>query len=180
MGTVEIRDATPADVPAITRLQNALLETTTVEWRYQRHTVDQRAEWLAEHEAEGHPVLVAEADGEVVGWAAYHEFRPVARWPGYRFTVENTVHVAESHWGAGVGRALMLELLERARAAGRHRMVAAVTGENEDSIRFHERLGFREVGRLGEVGSKLGRWLDVVFLQHDLDDRPTPPPDDEP
>jgi phosphinothricin acetyltransferase len=180
---ITIRDAVAADVPAITDIQNALLDTTTVEWRTEHHTPAEKSAWLRAHQHAGHAVLVAVDDttgdpGEVVGWAAYHEFRPTDRWPGYRFTVENTVHVREGHGGAGIGRSLMLELIERARAAGRHRLIAAVTAENEASVRFHERLGFVEVGRLGQVGSKLGRWLDVVFLQLDLDDAATPPPDD--
>lgn len=179
---ITIRDAVAADVPAITEIQNVLLDSTTVEWRREHHTVAEKSAWLRAHRHAGEAVLVAVDDGtgEVVGWADYHEFRPNNRWPGYRFTVENTVHVRQSHWGAGVGRDLMLELVERARAHGRHRLVAAITAENEASIRFHERLGFVEVGRLGEVGSKLGRWLDVVFLQLDLDDRATPPPDATP
>jgi phosphinothricin acetyltransferase len=177
---ITIRDAVAADVPAITEIQNVLLDTTTVEWRREHHTVSEKSAWLRAHQHAGEAVLVAEDDGVVVGWADYHEFRPNDRWPGYRFTVENTVHVRESHQGSGVGRALVLELIERARAHGRHRLIAAVTAENEASVRFHERLGFREVGRLGEVGSKLGRWLDVVFLQLDLDDRTTPPPDTTP
>jgi L-amino acid N-acyltransferase len=176
---ITIRDATEADVPAITDIQNALLATTTIEWTDQAHTVESRVRWLWDHEGAGYPVLVAVDDtsDEVVGWAAYGDFRDIERWPGYRFTVENTVHVRESHWSSGVGRALMLELIERARAHGRHSMVAAVTGENEASIRFHERLGFELVGRLPQVGSKLGRWLDVVFLHLPLDDRALPPPD---
>jgi phosphinothricin acetyltransferase len=177
---ITIRDAVAADVPAITEIQNVLLDTTTVEWRHEHHTVAEKSVWLRAHQHAGNAVLVAVDDERVVGWAAYHEFRPLDRWPGYRFTVENTVHVRQSHWGAGVGRMLMLELIERARAHGRHRLIAAVTAENETSVRFHERLGFVEVGRLGEVGSKLGRWLDVVFLQLDLDDRELPPPDDHP
>jgi len=182
MEGVTIRDATEGDVPAITDIQNALMATTTIEWTDTPHTVESRVRWLWDHERADHPVLVAidEVTDEVVGWCGYGDFRDVERWPGYRFTVEDTIHVRESHWGTGVGRDLMLELIERARKAGRHRMVAAITGENESSIRFHERLGFVEVGRLGEVGAKLGRWLDVVFLQLDLDARPDPPSDTAP
>jgi phosphinothricin acetyltransferase len=170
-----IRPATAADVPAITAIQNALISTTTIEWRDDLHTDSERGAWLERCEAEGFPVLVAEVDGAIVGFAAYGDFRDTAKWPGYRYVVEHTVHVREDQWGSGVGRALMGALLEHARAAGRHVMVGAVDGANEASIRFHERLGFTEVARLPQVGAKHGRWLDLVLLQVVLDERSRPP-----
>lgn len=119
-------------------------------------------------------VLVADDEGEVVGVAAYGWFRDVAKRPGYRFTVENTIHVREDRWGTGVGRQLMAELVAAARRSGKHTMVAAIDGANEASIRFHERLGFVEVARMPELGAKFGRWLDLVLLQLRLDDRSRP------
>jgi phosphinothricin acetyltransferase len=95
--------------------------------------------------------------------------------PTYRLTVENTIHVRADQWGAGVGRQLMETLLERATVAGLHVMIAAVDGENVSSIRFHERLGFRQVASMSEVGAKFGRWLDLVLLQRLLDESPAPP-----
>ena len=97
------------------------------------------------------------------------EFRNVAKWPGYRLTIEHTIHVREDHWGSGVGRQLMETLMQRARDMGKHVIVAAVSGENEGSIRFHERLGFVEVARMPEVGIKFDRWLELVLLQRTLD-----------
>jgi phosphinothricin acetyltransferase len=76
--------------------------------------------------------------------------------------------VAESHWGTGVGRAIVEALVERARDAGLHVIVAAVDGDNAGSIAFHERVGFTQVARMPEVGHKFGRWLDLVFLQRTL------------
>ena len=158
----------------ITSLQNALLSTTATEWTDVEHTTEERAAWLAAHDRRGEAVLVADVDGTVVGFAAYGDFRDSSKWPGYRLTVEHTVHVAESHWGTGVGRQLMEELMARATAAGKHVMVAGVDAANEGSIRFHERLGFIEVARMPEVGTKFGRWLTLVMLQRVLG------PDDPP
>lgn len=115
-------------------------------------------------------MLVAEkmvdgGDMVVVGFAAYGDFRGAGRWPGYRFTVENTVHVAEQVWGAGAGRALMEALIATATEQGMHVMVAAIDSDNEVSIRFHEQLGFVVVGRMPEVGRKFDRWLDLVLMQ---------------
>ena len=133
-------------------------------------TADDVLEWLRVHEV----VLVAEEQGEVVGVAAFGWFRDVVKWPGYRFTVENTVHVREDRWGSGVGEVLMLALIERARETGKHTMIAAIDSTNEASIRFHKRLGFVEVAHMPEVGAKFGRWLDLVLLQIRLDGQAAP------
>ena len=111
-----IRPATEADVPAITEIANALIATTSYEWTETPHTVAERRAWLAAQQADDRPVLVAD-DGGVVGWATYAEFRDTTKWPGYRFTVEHTIHVAASHWGQGTGRRLMEALIDRARRA---------------------------------------------------------------
>jgi phosphinothricin acetyltransferase len=175
MAEVTVRAATEADLPAIVELQNAFLSTTTIEWTDTAHTVPERAEWLQRQQAFHHPVLVATALDEVVGWCSFSDFRDSTKWPGYRFTVEHTVHVREDQWGTGVGRTLMTRLFESACSLGKHVMVGAVTGENEASIRFHERLGFVEVARMPHVGAKFGRWLDLVLLQRQLDELPLPP-----
>lgn len=176
MTTPVIRDAVEADLGAITELTNALIPTTTIEYTDTPHTVDGRREWYAARRARGFPVLVAEAgtDG-VIGYASYGDFRDAVARPGYRGTVEHTVHVAGSWWGGGVGRVLMTELIGRARAQHLHVMVGAIDAENAGSIRFHERLGFVEVARMPQVGQKFGRWLDLVFVQLLLDDAPAPP-----
>lgn len=166
---VSIRAATDDDVEAITSIYNATLETTTHEWTDTLHTVDEVRAWLRGRQAEGWPALVAVDDGEVVGWATYGDFRDSVRWPGYRFTVEHSIHVREDHWRTGVGRGLLAALEEHARAADKHVMVAGVDSENVGSIRFHERLGFVEVARMPEIGQKFGRRLDLVLLQRILD-----------
>jgi phosphinothricin acetyltransferase len=165
-----VRPATAADAVAIATLLNALLATTTIEWTSTPQTAEGILVWLDEHET----VLVAEERGEVVGVAAFGPFRDVVKRPGYRFTVENTIHVREDRWGSGVGRDLMRALVDQARDRGKHTMVAVMDGENAASIRFHERLGFVEVARMPELGAKFGRWLDLVLLQLRLDDRTAP------
>jgi L-amino acid N-acyltransferase len=171
---MEIRDALETDVPAIVDLRNALLSTTTIEWSETPHTVLEGTEWLRRQRAVGHPVLVAVVARDLVGWCSFGDFRDSAKWPGYRSTVEHTIHVREDNWGGGVGRALMSRLCDAAIARHKHVMVGAVTGENEASIRFHHRLGFVEVARMPQVGAKFGRWLDLVLLQKRLDDRERP------
>jgi len=165
---VTIRPATDGDVPAITEITNALLTTTTYEWTETLHTVEERRAWLASRQAGGWPVLVADDAGTVLGWTGYGEFRDSTKWPGYRFCVEHTIHVAQGHWSAGVGRRLMDALIRTAREAGLWAMVGGIDGTNERSIRFHERLGFREVARMPGIGEKAGKRLDLVLVQLDL------------
>ena len=107
-------------------------------------------------------IVVAELDGEVVGYASLSPFRPKA---AYRTTVENSVYVAESARGTGVGRALLEELIELADARGFHTIIAHIVGGHEASIALHHACGFRVVGTEREVGRKFGRWLDVCEMQ---------------
>jgi L-amino acid N-acyltransferase YncA len=167
---VLIRDARGPDLPEITKIYNALLETTTHEWTEELHTVEERSEWLAAKQASGHPALVAVEGDAVIGWATYGDFRDSRRWPGYRFTVEHSIHVREDQWGRGVGRMLIDALIERAQSQGKHVMVAGIDASNTGSIIFHERLGFFEVARMPEIGEKFGRRLDLVLMQRMLDD----------
>lgn len=171
---MNIRDANLDDVEAITELYNALIPTTAVAWTESLQSVDERRSWLARQADESFPVLVAVEGDQVVGFCAYGHFRGAGKWPGYSFTAEHTIHVAEAAWGTGVGRRLMTALIDRARTNGVHVLVAAIDGENDASVAFHERLGFLEVARMPQVGHKFGRWLDLILMQLVLDDRPYP------
>lgn len=163
-----IRPADQTDLPAILDLYNALIDSTTVAWTDKPDTLPQRQRWLADQEAAGFAVLVAEIDGAVAGFASYGSFRGEGKWPGYRHTVEHSIHVDEPYWGKGIGRALIDGLIDHARENQIHVMVGAVDADNVESIRFHERLGFVEVARMPEVGRKFDRWLDLVLLQRVL------------
>ncbi len=172
-GAISVRDARADDAASITRISNALIATTSIAWTEEPESLEDRVVWLSRQRDAGRPVLVAiDADSnpadEVVGFASYGDFRDSSKWPGYRYTVEHTVHVAESHWGRGVGRFLMDELCDRASAAGLHVMIGAIDGSNDASLRFHERIGFVEVARMPETGYKFGRWLDLVLMQRAL------------
>ncbi len=155
-------------MPALRDLYNALIPTTTVAWTDSLQTLRERQAWFRRQQRCGYPVLVAEVAGKVVGFTAYGSFRGSGKWPGYRHTVEHTVHVHEHYWGRGLGRSLLEALIERARANAVHVMVAAVDGANTDSIAFHERLGFATVARMPEVGRKFDRWLELVLMQRVL------------
>jgi L-amino acid N-acyltransferase YncA len=170
---VNWRDAA-ADAAPINAIYNDTVSTTTVAWTELHEPLSTRQAWLDEQRHRGNPVLVAERDHRVVGFASYDDFRDSAKWPGYRFTVEHTIHVHQDIRGEGVGGALLDALISLAADAGKHVMIGAVDGDNAGSIRFHERHGFTVVGRLPDVGFKFGRWLELVLMQRRLVS-PAPP-----
>jgi phosphinothricin acetyltransferase len=158
-----IRDASEADLPGILAIYNDAVEHTTAIWNETRVDLANRRDWLAERTAAGFPVLVALNDaGEVLGYASYGTWRSIE---GFRHTVEHSVYVRGDQRGQGLGPALMQALIQRARAAGLHVMVAAIEAENAASIRLHQRLGFVVTGQMPQVGRKFGRWLDLTFMQ---------------
>jgi phosphinothricin acetyltransferase len=162
---MDIRDAREDDLPALLAIYNDVIATSTAIYADVPVTLDSRRDWWGARVAQGYPVLVAADESGIVGFASFGDFRA---WPGYRFTVEHSVHVRADRRGAGVGSALMQPLIARASALGKHVMVAGVDASNAASIRFHERLGFERVAHFKEVGFKFGRWLDLVFLQRFL------------
>ncbi|APT88527.1 acetyltransferase [Corynebacterium frankenforstense DSM 45800] len=163
---MDIRDARAADVPAIVEIYNQAIREGDAVWRDEEVDVADRSAWLRDHQDRGQPVIVAEDDGEILGYACYSSFRGFS---GYDLTVENSVYLSPAAQGRGLGTTLMEELIDRARAAGMHVMVAGVTATNEASLRLHARLGFTEVARMPEVGRKFGNWLTLVYLQRILD-----------
>ena len=163
---MRIRPATTSDLPAVRELFNALIPTTTIAWRDDPATASEMAEWFAEQVDADHPVLVAEADDEVVGYTSWSTFRGGWRFPGYQLTVEDTIHVDGRHHRQGIGRALLVALIDEARRRGVHVVVAGLDSDNHDSIALHRAVGFVEVARMPEVGRKFERWLDLVLMQH--------------
>jgi L-amino acid N-acyltransferase len=166
---MRVREATPADVPAIRTLFNSLVRATTVAWRDEEASTDEMRDWFDDQHRAGHPVLVAELDDAIVGYTCWSTFRGGARLPGYRHTVEHTIHVDERHHGQGVGRALLTALIDEARRRHVHVVVAGIDADNLGSIAFHRALGFIEVARMPEVGRKFDRWLDLVIMQRIID-----------
>ena len=166
---IAVRDATPEDIPEVLAIYNQVMATSTALYREEPATLEAHQAWFRARTAAGYPVLVATDAAGVAGFASFGDFRP---WPGYRFTVEHSVHVRADRRGAGVGGALMQPLIARAAALGKHVMIAGVDAVNVASLRFHQRLGFVPVAHFREVGFKFGRWLDLMFLQRFLGDDP--------
>lgn len=161
-----IRAARPDDLPAILAIFNELVLNSTAVYTEEPVSLADRSAWYRERVEAGFPVLVAVAAGderEVLGFASYGPFR--GAWPGYRHTVEHSVHIRADRRGQGIGGALIQALFPLAQAAGVHVMLGVIDADNQGSLRLHQRLGFEQAGRLVQVGRKFGRWLDVVFVQ---------------
>jgi L-amino acid N-acyltransferase YncA len=161
-----IRPADDADLPAIADIYNEAVLNSTATFDVEPWTPQRRQQWLEERQ---HPyaVLLAERDGEVVGWAAFKAFGSK---PAYRHTVENAVYVRVERRGEGIGALLLARLLEVAAGNGFHSVIARIANDNPASVGLHHRFGFQRVGVEREVGYKFDRWLDVIVMQKLLTD----------
>jgi L-amino acid N-acyltransferase len=165
---VGVRAAIEDDLPAILAIYNEVIATSTAVYALEPATLDERQNWFTSRSKSGFPVLVAVDPGNgVLGFASFGDWR--GAWPGYRYTVEHSVHVRHDVRGQGIGRALVESLFPLALGLGKHVMIGGIDAANDASIRFHERLGFERVAHFTEVGHKFGRWLDLVFMQRFLD-----------
>ena len=158
---ITIRKAAEADLPAILDIYNEAVVKTTATFDTELRTMERQQAWFAAH-GPTHPVLVAERDGAVVGWASLSQWSDRSAYDG---TAETSFYVNEAHHGHGIGRQLLVALLEAAEQAGLHTLLARITSESEASLHLHYAYGFTDVGVMREVGYKFGRYLDVHMLQ---------------
>lgn len=156
-----IRLATPADLDAIRDIYNFYVATSTCTYQYEPDTAEQRLAWFREH-GEKHPVTVAERGGEVVGWASLSPWK--AR-EGYSRSVEASVYIRHDQHRRGLGRALLADLIGRAKAAGHHVLIGGASADQHASLALQDALGFERVAHFKQTGFKFGRWLDVIYTQ---------------
>ena len=162
---MNIRDATLEDLEPILAIYNHVIANTTAVWTEEADSLAGRKAWFEGRRAAGYPILVASDASAILGFASFGDFRA---WPGYRHTVEHSIHVRDGERRRGIGSALLPALIERAASLDKHVLLAGIDGENAPSIQFHKRFGFADAGRLSEVGYKFGRFIDLVFLQRRL------------
>ena len=159
---INIRPYKTDDTQAILAIINHNILHSTSLYDYNIRSYEQQKTILEEKINKKFPVIVAELDGIVVGFGMYSEFRFRE---AYQFTVEHSVYVSEDFQSKGVGKQLLQELINLARKQKLHTMIGVIDSENQSSIVFHEKFGFKTVGIIKESGYKFDRWLDSVLMQ---------------
>jgi L-amino acid N-acyltransferase len=157
-----IEEATSQDLAQILAIYNEVIRNSTAVFSSEEYTPERGKTWYDAKRERGFPLLVARDASGITGFGTFGEFRS---WPGYRHSVEHSVHVRADCRGRGVGRALVIALMARAAEMGKHVMIAGIDADNTVSIGLHGSLGFAQVGHFHEVAFKFGRWLDLVFMQ---------------
>jgi phosphinothricin acetyltransferase len=159
---INIRPYKTDDTQAILDIVNHNILHSTSLYDYNIRSYEQQKTILEEKINKNFPVIVAELDGIVVGFGMYSEFRFRE---AYQFTVEHSVYVSEDFQSKGVGKQLLQELINLARKQKIHTMIGVIDSENQGSVVFHEKFGFKTVGIIKESGYKFDRWLDSVLMQ---------------
>lgn len=160
-----IRPSEPRDSAQILTIWNREIRETLITFNSIEKTEQDLIATLAEKARLGYAFLVAEEQGEILGFATYGQFRGGI---GYQHTAEHTVVLAPDARGRGVGKSLMLAIEDHAKGAGMHSIFAGVSAGNPDAVKFHEKIGYNVVATLSEVGRKFDRWLDLVLMQKHL------------
>jgi L-amino acid N-acyltransferase len=159
---ITIRHAVENDLPDLLSIYNDIILHTTAVYDYDPHTLEMRRQWFATKQQQGFPIFVAEEEGKLLGFSSIGPFRA---WAAYKYSVENSVYVADEARGKGVGKLLIPPLIEAAKQLQLHTIIAGIDATNEASLKLHKSFGFEEVAHFKEVGWKFGRWLDLKFLQ---------------
>ena len=161
---VNLRLARPEDAEATREIYNTEVTGSTVTFDLVPRSIEDQLAWLDQRSG-AMAVVVAEVDGQVVGFASLSPYRDR---PAYATTVEDSVYVHADFRSQGVARALLAEILDIAVARGFHAVMARIVGGHDASISLHTSLGFEIVGTEREVGRKFGKWLDVLIMQRML------------
>jgi L-amino acid N-acyltransferase YncA len=159
---ISIRPYKETDTQAILEVINFNILNSTALYDYNIRTLEQQTGMLKEKTDKNFPVIVAILDEKVVGFGYYGDFRFRE---AYKYTVEHSVYVDKDFQGMKIGHLLMEELIKLAKKQKLHTMIGVIDAENQGSVQFHEKYGFKTVGIIKESGYKFDRWLDSVFMQ---------------
>jgi phosphinothricin acetyltransferase len=165
MSDLVMRPHRPDDIPAVTRIYGHYVRETVITFETAEPDEAEMASRFAAIASKGHPLLIGEIDGEVIGYAYASTYRPRE---AYRFTCEDSIYLAPSAVGHGIGSKMLGRLIEESSKAGLRQMLAVITAERENSIRLHTKHGFRMIGTYEALGYKFDRWLDIVHMQRAL------------
>ncbi|WP_336517512.1 N-acetyltransferase family protein [Pollutibacter soli] len=169
MSSIILRDGILEDLPQMLEIYNDIILNTTAVYDYNAHTLEMRTNWFNDRLRMNLPVIVAMDGEDLVGFGSFGQFRA---WAAYKYAVEHSVYVRNDQRGRGIGKRILVQLINEAKKRNLHTMIAGIDASNDASIRLHEQLGFIEVGHFKEVGYKFNRWLDLKFLQLTIDNNP--------
>lgn len=161
-----IRRANEGDLNDILEIYNYAILNTTAIYTYKPQILEERRLWFNNKVKDGYPVFVYEENNRVIGFSTYGPFRA---WPAYKYTIEHSVYVKEECVNRGIGTSLLNEVIKDATRREYATIVAGIDSENEKSIKMHEKLGFQHSGTITRAGYKFGKWLDLIFLQLNLE-----------
>jgi L-amino acid N-acyltransferase len=159
---INIRPANEKDQPEILDIYNEAVLNTTATFDTEPRSHVAQMEWFKKHK-KNHPVFVAEEDGEIVGWSS---LSPWSDRCAYDTTVEVSVYIHKDHRGKGLGKKLLEVVTLEGKKVNNHTVISRISEGNQASIHLHEKLGYRHVGVLKEVGFKFGKYLDVYMMQY--------------
>jgi len=162
---IQLRDSRESDCPSIQSIYAHHVLHGTASFELDPPTVDEITQRRAVIVDKKLPYIIAERDGEVMGYAYVTMYRPR---PAYRFTVENSVYVRDGLTGEGIGSKLLVELIRRCVEAGYRQMIAVIGDSSAASVALHQRHGFTQVGLFRSVGFKARAWRDTAMLQLEL------------
>ncbi len=161
MSEIQVRPARPADAGAIADIYNQGIEDRVATLETDLRTPDERRQWLAARSPR-HPVIVAEAGVQVVGWGSLNVFNPRR---AYDYVADFSVYVERGWRGKGVGNRLLTRLIELGRELGYHKLVLSAFPWNTGGMTLYEKLGFRTVGIYKEQGKLDGKWVDTIIME---------------
>ena len=169
-----IRPSRDEDVPSLAAIYANSVATETASWEYESPTVEEFARRRTDLLAKGFPYFTAELAGRVVGYSYASSYRARV---GYRFVVENSVYVLHAMKGHGIGKQLLMALIDECTRLGYRQMVAVIgDSANVGSVKLHAACGFHHVAHFKGIGYKFDRWLDSVQMQRALGEGAKTPP----
>ena len=159
---ITIRPYQVEDTQAILEIINYNILYATALYDYEPRTLDNQIAIFDDKLSKGFPIIVATENETLVGFGYYSEFRFRE---AYKFTVEHSVYAHFDHIGKGIGKLILENLIDLAKAQKLHTMIGVIDSENQSSIEFHKKFGFEIAGTIKDSGFKFDRWLHSVFLQ---------------